>query len=116
MGIELLCRGAVHGLMVTAFPVMQRHGRHFVSVPNVVAAGVYCGAMMVCLLPPDWLEIMGGADARPWTWLLWASASLVLGLLCGGVRERWGSVWAAVTVHVTTALTTWLLLLRIIEI
>lgn len=115
VGIELLCRGAVHGLMVNAYPVMQRFGRHFVSVPNLVAAGVYCGAMTVCLLPPHWLGITNGAGATTGIWTLWAVAGLGLGLLCGGVRERWGSVWAAVTVHAATALTTWLLLSRVIS-
>jgi hypothetical protein len=114
VGIELLCRGAVHGLMVTAFPVMQRHGRHFVSVPNVVAAGIYCGATMVCLLPPIWPQIGNGAYARSWIWLVWAVSCLVLGLLCGGARERWGSLWAAAAVHTAAALTAWLLLSRVV--
>jgi hypothetical protein len=110
IGIELLLRGAIHGLMVTAFPVMQRHGRHFVSVPNVVAASVYCGGMMTCLLPAEWLETASG------TRVLWGVACFILGLLCGGARERWGSVWAAVMLHAATALTTWLLLSRLISL
>lgn len=109
VGIELLLRGAIHGLMVTAFPVMQLHGRHFVSVPNVVAASIYCAGMMACLLPPVWLDTATG------TWMLWGMASFIFGLLCGGARERWGSVWAAVMLHAATALTTWLLLSRAID-
>ena len=107
IGIESLLRGAVHGILVTSFPVMLSTGKRFVSVPIVVSALVYSAAVMVCLEPPKWLSFAGGSGVQ---WLLWGGASLVFGLLCGITRERWRSLWAAVVLHAASAVTAWSLL------
>ena len=99
--MELLVRGRLHGGLVKVFPVMLPGGRHFLSVPNGVAAVFSAGATMACFGPPL-LTIPGLTGAS--LVALWALACLLMGLLCGGVRERWGSVWAAVVVHCASAL------------
>jgi len=96
VGFELLLRGVLHGLLVTVFPIMLTTGRRFVSIPNGVAALASAAVMPVCLQPPSWISIPGGPASAT---ALAALAALVLGLLCGSVRERWGSVWAAVILH-----------------
>ncbi len=101
VGLELLVRGRVHGGLVKVYPVMLPAGRHFVSVPNGVAALISASATMACIGPPV-LAIPGSNPVA--TVALWAAACLVMGLVCGGVRERWGSVWAAVLVHLSSAL------------
>ena len=90
VGIETLLRGALHGHLLRFYPVMPSSGRLFISVPNAVSAVVYSGAVTVCLLPPAWLT----TDIGGW-WMGWAGAALIFGLVCGGVRERSRSVWAA---------------------
>ncbi len=107
VGIETLLRGALHGHLLRFFPVMAASGRLFISVPNAVAAVVYSGAVTVCLLPPLWLT----TDIGGW-WLGWAGAALIFGLLCGGVRERSRSVWAAVILHVLSAIVAWIVLIK----
>jgi hypothetical protein len=99
VGIETLLRGALHGHLLRFFPVMAASGRLFISVPNAVAAVVYSGAVTICLLPPAWLT----ADIGGW-WMGWAGAALIFGLVCGGVRERSRSVWAAVILHALSAI------------
>jgi len=99
VGIETLLRGALHGHLLRFFPVMAASGRLFISVPNAVAAVVYSGAVTVCLLPPAWLT----TDIGGW-WMGWAGAALIFGLVCGGVRERSRSVWAAVILHALSAM------------
>jgi hypothetical protein len=105
VGIETLTRGAVHGHLLRFFSVMTAGGRLFVSIPNVVAGLVYAGAAVICLRPPAWLVGIFGA----W-WVLWFGFALIFGLLCGAVRERWRSVWAAVILHAASAITAWLVL------
>ena len=109
-GFELLARGWLHGSLVKVYPVMLPGGRHFISVPNGVAALFSAGATMACFAPTHLpLPAMTGLA----TLALWALACLLMGLLCGGVRERWGSVWASVTVHCTAALVAWLVVDRL---
>ncbi len=48
---------------------------------------------MVCFRPPWWLGDGSVAITA------WAVAALTMGLVCGAVRERSGSVWAAVITH-----------------
>jgi membrane protease YdiL (CAAX protease family) len=107
VGIETLLRGALHGHLLRFFPVMAASGRLFISVPNAVAAVVYSVAVTVCLLPPAWLT----ADIGGW-WMGWAGAALIFGLVCGGVRERTRSVWAAVILHASSAMIAWIVLTR----
>ena len=107
VGIETLLRGALHGHLLRFFPVMAASGRLFISVPNAVAAVVYTGAVMICLLPPAWLT----SDIGGW-WMGWAGATLIFGLVCGGVRERSRSVWAAVILHSASAIIAWIVLTR----
>ncbi len=45
-GIELLLRGALHGLLMTAYPV-RLAGRKIISAPNAVSALAYAAAVMV---------------------------------------------------------------------
>jgi hypothetical protein len=96
VGFELLLRGVLHGMLVTVFPIMLTTGRRFVSTPNGVAALASALIVPACLLPPSWISIPGGPASAT---ALAALAALVLGLLCGSARERWGSVWAAVVLH-----------------
>jgi hypothetical protein len=107
VGIETLLRGALHGHLLRFYPVMPSSGRLFISVPNAVSAVVYSGAVTVCLLPPAWLTM----DIGGW-WMGWAGAALVFGLVCGGVRERSRSVWAAVILHAASAIVAWAVLSR----
>lgn len=101
LGIELLVHGAVHGILVTAFPVMLTTGRRFLSAPNAISAVIYAAAVLVCLAPPAWLLTLAN---RGTVGLAWVLCALVMGLLCGSVRERWGSVWAPVALHAVSAL------------
>jgi membrane protease YdiL (CAAX protease family) len=107
VGIETLLRGALHGHLLRFYPVMPSSGRIFISVPNAVSAMVYSGAVTICLLPPAWLTTEIGG------WLMgWAGAALIFGLVCGGVRERSRSVWAAVILHAVSAIAAWIVLAR----
>lgn len=101
LGIELLVHGAAHGILVTAFPVMLTSGRRFVSVPNGATAVMYAAAVLACLAPPPWLLPLAG---RGTTLSIWVPGALIMGLICGSVRERWGSVWAPVALHAVSAL------------
>jgi len=105
VAIETLIRGAFHGHLLRFFPVMTAGGRLFVSIPNGIAALVYAGAVIACLDPPAWLQGIFGA----W-WAIWFGSALAFGLLCGAVRERWRSVWAAVILHAASAITAWIVL------
>jgi hypothetical protein len=103
VGIETLMRGFFHGHLLRFFPVMTAGGRLFVSIPNGFAALVYACAVITCLAPPAWLV----GILVPW-WAVWFGSALAFGLLCGTVRERWRSVWAAVVLHVGSAITAWI--------
>ena len=107
VGIETLLRGALHGHLLRFHPVMLSSGRLFISVPNAVSALVYSGAVTICLLPPVWLTM----DIYGWR-MGWAGAALIFGLVCGGVRERSRSVWAAVILHAVSAIVSWAVLSR----
>jgi hypothetical protein len=102
VGIEALLRGAVHGHLLRVFPVMTGSGRVFVSIPNLVSAVVFACAATACLLPPDWLT----ETIRGW-WAVWFGAALIVGLICGGVREWWRSLWAVVILHAASAIAAW---------
>jgi len=104
VGIELLMRGVLHGIMVTGFPIMLWSGRRFISVPNLVSSVAFTTAVMVCFRPPWWL------GDGPVAITAWAVAALTMGLVCGAVRERSGSVWAAVITHTVSAAAVWAVL------
>jgi membrane protease YdiL (CAAX protease family) len=97
VGIELLFRGVVHGLMVTTHPIMLWSGRRFISLPTAVSGLLYAAAVGLCYFPPQWLgegvRVTGAG----------VTAALVMGLTLGAVRERSASVWAAALVHLTSA-------------
>lgn len=101
VGFELLIRGVCYGVMVAAFPVMLWSGRWFLSVPNAIAALISTGAIVVLWLPPVWFEPGVVTPA------LWPIAAGVLGLVCGAVRERGGSVWVPVVLHLLSAAVAW---------
>ncbi len=101
VGLELLCRGVLHGIMVTAHPIMLWSGRRFVSVPNAVAAVASTAAVVLCFLPPTWLA-GGGLSVG-----LWIASALAVGLACGYVRERSRSVWAAAALHALSVAAAW---------
>jgi hypothetical protein len=101
VGFELLFRGLCQGMMITTHPAMSWSGRRFLSIPNVGAASLSTGAVLLALLPPSWVD--GGAASFG----LWAAAVLVMGLSCGAARERSGSVWAAVILHLSAAIVAW---------
>ena len=86
---------------------MMGSGRLFVSIPSAVSAIVYAGAVTICLMPPAWLT-----EAMPGWWGVWFGAALMVGLICGGVREWWRSLWAAVFLHAVSAITAWFVLNR----
>jgi membrane protease YdiL (CAAX protease family) len=96
VGIELLFRGVVHGLMVTTHPIMLWSGRRFISVPTAVSGLLYAVAVGSCFLPPLWL----GDGA--WVFGVGVAAAAVMGLTLGIVRERSASVWAAALIHMTS--------------
>jgi len=102
-GIELLLRGALYGLLMTAYPV-KLDGRLSLSMPNVVSAAAYTGAVGLCFLPADWLSAAGSAAG---VWAAWLAASFLLGLILGMARERWRSVWAPVALHAVAAVMVW---------
>ncbi|MDX2438604.1 MAG: CPBP family intramembrane metalloprotease [Acidobacteriota bacterium] len=102
-GIELLLRGALHGLLMTAYPV-HLNGRPSISTPNLVSASVYAAAVGLCFLPTPWLSVAGSAAG---VWAVWMAAALLMGLVLGVVRERWRSVWASVTLQALTAAFIW---------
>jgi len=108
-GIELLLRGALYGLLITVYPV-KLSGRLSLSMPNVVSAAAYAGAVALCLLPADWLSVAGSATGVVATWM---AASALLGLILGVARERWRSVWAPVALHALTALMVWWVVARL---
>jgi hypothetical protein len=103
VGVETLLRGALHGHLLRVFPVMMGSGRLFISVPNLVSALVFACAVMACLLPPGWLT----ETIRGW-WAVWFGAALILGLICGAVREWWRSLWPAVILHAASAIVAWI--------
>jgi len=102
-GIELLLRGALHGLLMTAYPV-KLNGVQRISVPNAISAAAYAAAVVVCFLPASWLTGVSGATGA---WVAWGGVSFLLGLVLGIVRERWRSVWASVALHAITAVVVW---------
>ena len=102
-GVELLLRGVLHGLLMTAYPV-RLNGVQRVSVPNAISAAAYAAAVFLCFLPAGWLARVSGS---PGVWVAWAGLSFLLGLILGIVRERWRSVWAPVALHAVTALVVW---------
>lgn len=104
VGIELLMRGVLHGIMVTGFPIMLWSGRRFISVPNLVSSVAFTTAVMVCFRPPWWL------GEGPVAITAWGVAALTMGLICGVVRERSSSVWAAVITHTASAAAAWAVL------
>jgi len=104
VGIELLMRGVLHGIMVTGFPVMLWSGRRFISLPNLVSSVAFATAVMVCFRPPWWL------GESPVSIVARVVAALTMGLVCGAVRERSGSVWAAVITHTGAAAAAWVVL------
>ncbi len=104
VGIELLLRSALHGLLTTVYPIMLWNGRWFVSVPNMVSSVVYTTAVVLCFGQPPWL------GDGPVAAIAWVAAILVMGLACGAIRERSGSVWAPVIVHALSVATAWVLL------
>lgn len=108
VGFELLFRGLCQGIMITTHPAMLWTGRRYLSVPNLVTALLSTGAIMLTTLPPFWLGD-GSASVA-----LWVAAALVMGLCCGFARERSGSVWAAVIVHLASAMAAWLLLPKMV--
>ena len=107
IGIELLMRGVLHGIMVTGFPIMMWSGRRFISVPNLVSSVAFTIAVMVCFRSPWWL------GEGPVATAVWAVAALTMGLVCGAVRERSGSVWAAVVTHTASVAAAWAVLSRV---
>ncbi len=110
-GIELLLRGALHGLLMTAYPV-RLNGAQRVSVPNAISAAAYATAVVLCFVPADWLTGVAGAAGA---WAVWVGLSFLLGLVFGIVRERWRSVWASVALHAVTALVVWEIVTRFLN-
>ena len=104
IGFELLFRGLCQGIMINGYPVMLWTGRRFLSVPNVVAALISTATVVLLTLPPFWLG--GGAVS----FVLWIAAAFAMGLGCGAARERSGSVWAAVILHMLSVAVAWALL------
>lgn len=103
VGIELLLRGALQGLLMTAYPVPV-NGKRLISAPNAFSALVYAAAVGLCFLPAPWF-VAAASDAG--FWVGWMAVAFVMGLILGIVRERWRSVWASVALHGATALLVW---------
>jgi hypothetical protein len=111
VGIELLLRGALYGLLMTVFPV-NLDIRWRISAPNAVTAFASAAAVACCFEPPGWTSWAGSATGA---WGVWMGAALVMGLILGMVRERWGSVWAAVALHGVTAVVVWGIVTRFLN-
>lgn len=105
IGFELLFRGLCQGIMIATYPAMLWTGRRFLSVPDLVTALLSTAAIVLTTLPPFWF---GNETASV---VLWAAAALVMGLACGFARERSGSVWAAVILHLASATAAWAMIL-----
>jgi hypothetical protein len=103
VGVECLFRGVVHGAVATTFPVFAR-GIRVISVPNIAASLLYTVTIVTMLTPPPWLSPEWQAAA---VWSVWISGCLALSLACGIARERWGSVWAAASLHAAAAVILW---------
>jgi hypothetical protein len=111
VGIELVIRGALYGLLVTVFPV-SHEGRWRISAPNAVAAVTYAVAVAVCFEPTGWTSWVGSAIGARGVWM---GAALVMGMVLGAVRECWRSVWAAVVLHAVTAAIVWGVVVRFLN-
>ncbi len=111
VGIELLLRGALYGLLLTSYPVTLENWWK-ISTPNAVAAAVYAAAVALCFEPAGWTSWAGSASG---TWVVWLGAAFVMGLVLGAVRERWRSVWAAAALHGVTAVVVWGIVARFLN-
>ncbi len=102
LGVELVFRGVVHGVLAQAFAIQQCRGRWFLSVPVLVSAA-FCtlasGLAVGASLPPlgalsPWLPGLAGAEAA-----LVPAATFVLSLGLGIARERSESIAAPLLLH-----------------
>jgi hypothetical protein len=93
----------VLGVVATTFPVFAR-GIRVISVPNIASSLLYTATIVTMLTPPPWLS-----PAWPTTavWGVWMAGCLAVSLACGIARERWGSVWAAASLHAAAAMIAW---------
>ncbi len=92
-GLELLLRGALHGVVAGRFAIMRDGGEWFLSWPTVTAAVTHGFVAVLLFGPPPWLG--EGVAARAAV----AVAGTASGLLLGILRERSRSVWAVAAVH-----------------
>ncbi|MEM1207279.1 MAG: CPBP family glutamic-type intramembrane protease [Acidobacteriota bacterium] len=94
LGLELVFRGLVHGMLLLDWPIQGSGERWFLSWPNAFAAGLY--AAVTTAVAHVWLP----APPLPLgPWLLGISmfiAAFVTGLALGAVRERSLSLWPGV--------------------
>ncbi len=110
-GIELLLRGALYGILMTAYPV-SLESRWRISAPNALTAGAYTAAVALCFEPAGWASWVGSAIGA---WVAWLAAALVMGLVLGAVRERWRSVWAALVLHAVAVVVVWGIAARLLN-
>jgi len=101
---EVIFRGMVEGRLARVFRIMTPGGERFVSIP-VVVSGLVSAIATLVLFP-------GGPLVRsapgPIGVLAWGASALVVGVVCGAIRERSGSMWAAAAVHAVVAAAAWL--------
>lgn len=97
IGLELIFRGLVHGLLILDHPVQSPGGRWFLSKPNLAAAFLYAlltlGASLFWIAALPWTLPVEGLAAVA----IFATA-LVTALGLGAIRERSLSVWPGVAV------------------
>ena len=100
LGVELVFRGVVHGMLASGFQIQRAGGPWRLSVPTLVSSALYAG----CLWLPwgmTWpalsvAERIAGPDVA-----LGLAGALVFGVAAGIARERAESVAASVLLHWT---------------
>jgi len=101
---EVIFRGIVEGRLARVFRIMTPGGERFVSIPVVVSGLLSAIATLVLFSPGPLVSSAPG----PVGMLAWGASALVVGVVCGAIRERSGSVWAAAVVHGVVAAAAWL--------
>ena len=98
LGVELVFRGVVHGILASGFRIQRADGPWRLSVPIFVSSALYACCLALpwgaSWEPLPWVERMLGPD-----FALGMAGALVFGTAAGIARERAESVAASVLLH-----------------
>jgi membrane protease YdiL (CAAX protease family) len=98
LGVELVFRGVVHGILASGFRIQRADGPWRLSVPTLVSSLLYAGCLALpwgsTWEPLPQLERLAGPDVA-----LSMAGALIFGAAAGIARERAESVAAAVLLH-----------------